>query len=159
MINVERCKKIINRLRKDFPVLEKVNLEIKIKKLNMGSMRIERHLFNKYSITIGLGGYDDATDEELMGSLAHELCHLEDFEKVSYLSYLFNLVKYLLSKKVMVKSEIKNDMKTIRKGYGRELAASRLYREKKNPSNRDIEKNKRPFMLSEEIKQEMKKLK
>jgi len=155
MITIKKCERIINRLKKDFPAVEKVKLEVKIKPLKLGSMRIVRHLFNKYIIIIDPEMYPDANEKEIMGGLAHELCHLEHDNKISFFKYLVYLGYYLISKRFMVKTEIENDINTIKKGYGNELIANRSYRERKNPRNKLIEKSKRPFMLSKEIKNYM----
>lgn len=154
MITQERCLRLLNKVRKDFPELDKIKIHLKINPLKRGSMRATR-LYGNYEIVIDPEKYDDARDSQIIGAIAHELMHLEDFSRKSWLNYFFWFIHYRLSKSYMIKEELWNDVRTIKRGYGKELARNRAYRIKKSPLN--MPKNKRPYMLPEEIKQYMKK--
>lgn len=154
MITRERCRRLLNKLRKDFSELDKINIVLKIDKLKQGSMRATR-LYDRYVLTVDPEKYEDAKDNQIIGALAHELMHFVEYSKESWLIYFLNFIHYKLSKDYMVKEELKNDIETIKRGYGNELAKNRAYRIKKSPLT--MLRNKRPYMLAHEIKQYMKK--
>jgi len=149
-----RYKKIIDRVRKDFPSLNNIKVKLKIQKLKIGSMRATR-LYGGYLMIIDPLKYKTAKDNEIAGGIAHELMHFEDYSKKNWIEYFFSFLHYKLSKKFMRDSEIKTDKLTIQRGYAKELYANRAYRIKRNPL---AEKGKTPYLFPEEIKSYAKKI-
>lgn len=154
MDNVKRYQKIVDELiRKSFPKLMGKKIIIELNSLKMGSMRASRGLF-RYKIIIDADKYKDANPHQIRGAFAHELMHFEYYASRNYLAYLFYIIHYLLSKQFMLKEEIENDKRTIKRGYGRDLIENRKYRLKGiNLKNIKF----RPYMLPNEIKQYMNK--
>ncbi|MBU0760197.1 MAG: hypothetical protein KJ600_00500 [Nanoarchaeota archaeon] len=95
--------------------------------------------------------------------LAHELCHVEDSIKRGFLQELFMLLYEGLSwgfdTKLSRRVERAVDLRTIKKGYGKELLHLELAREKKF-SKKKLEKiHSRGYLSSQEIKSLMGKKK
>jgi len=97
-------------------------------------------------------------DEFLKGALAHELSHIEIFEKRNFIRKIISGFKCLVSENFREKEEKNTDKITIQKGYGKEL-----YSFRKHTLSISDEKTKarikRFYLFLSEIKQYMKKLK
>lgn len=144
-------KKIVDHLiKKSFPELKKINVRVIVEKLKRGSMRATR-LYGGYLIIIDPEKYEDAKDNEIIGAIAHELTHFEDYSKKSWIRYFFWFLHYKYSKSFMRDVEIKTDKLTIQRGYARELYSNRCYRASKSRIPL-VEKGKRAYLTPEEIK-------
>lgn len=155
---IEKYNKIVKELiRKSFPELKNLSIRLKVEKLKRGSMRATR-LYGGWLIIIDPEKYSDAKNEEIVGAMAHELCHFEDYLKKSWIKYFFWYLHYKLSNKFRRKVEIKTDIETIKRGYGKELAENRGYMIKKYPIVY-IKGVGRCYLLPKEIKQFMRKYK
>lgn len=123
----ERCQKLLNKTIKDFPLLKNRKIVLKIKELKTGSMWASKKLFY-YSITIDSVKYKLANDAQITGALAHELMHFETYERYGWKRYLLENFAFYFFKKLMIRFERENDINTIKKGYGKELLANRIFR-------------------------------
>lgn len=99
--------------------------------------------------------------KSLMGLLAHELCHIEDsinrnsFQEIS--AFTKEGFGWLFNTDYSRKIESQTDIKTIKKGYGKELLHLEKRREK-NFSKRKLDKiHSHGYLSSKEIKSLMKK--
>jgi len=131
-----RCLKIIQELRKDYPMLDNAKIYLKIKKLRKGSLWANKAFYLYYLIKVDPEKYKGASDEELKGGLAHELIHLEDAKKMNLFEFIVFFLKYNLSKKFAQNLELLTDKGVIERGYARELYANRKFRFK-NLSEKD----------------------
>ena len=155
MISQRRCDKLLSKVRKNFPILRTVKINLEIKPLKTGSMYASKR-FGYYVLTIDPLKYADANDKEVIGALAHELMHFETYEKFGWLRYLAEEFAFLFSKKLMSKYERQNDINTIKRGYGKEIFANRVYRLSKI-SKQEYKKIGSCYLMPKEIKQYMKK--
>jgi len=102
--------------------------------------------------------YGDANDRQIIGALAHELMHFETYEKYGWKRYLLEYFGFLFSKRLMAKYERENDIDVIKRGYGKELLANRIYRFSKI-SKKEHQKIGKCYLMPPEIKQYIKKYK
>ena len=65
----------------------------------------------------------------LAGYLAHELCHFEEYRKMNLFQYSIHCIRTMF-RKYRMKIERNTDIKTIQKGYGKELLFARKEDEK-----------------------------
>ena len=138
----QRCLKIIQKIRKDYPILNNVKIHLKVKKLRKGSMWANRAFYLYYLIKINPEKYEGVSDKELEGGLAHELIHLEDAKKMNLLKFIVIYVRYYLSKKFAKQWELNTDKKTIERGFAKSLYANRKFRFKRlSKKDRKIMKN------------------
>lgn len=152
----KRCKKLMGALRKDFPPLKDIKIHLKIKKLRKGSMRTNKVFYLYYLIIVDPNKYFGASDNEIIGALAHELIHLEQFKKMGFLEYIISFIKYKISKRFVRRVEIGTDKETVRRGYAKELYANRKFRLKKIfHKDRKLIPN---YLFSERIKSYAKKI-
>ena len=122
-----KCKNLLNKILKDFPILDKSKIKIIVRPLKIGSMFAKKKLFY-YLLIVDPIKYNEANDKQLIGALAHELMHFETYEKGGWFRYIFEWFAFHFSKKLMAKSERENDKNTIKRGYGNELLANRKFR-------------------------------
>ena len=71
---------------------------------------------------------ENISDYELKGLLAHELSHLEEYSRMSFHRFLAFAIHYLFSDNFKREVERATDVKTIEKGYGKELLAYHKYK-------------------------------
>lgn len=152
-----RCEGLLARIRKDFPALNRVRIHIKIKRLKKGSLWANTILHFYYLIIVDPNKYRDAKDKELIGGLAHELIHLEDYKKMNFFRWLFSFIHYYASKKYAKKVERNIEIKVIKRGYGKYLLLNREFRLKRI-STKEFKKIGKNYLTPEEIKIYMKKL-
>jgi len=152
----ERCRKILERIRKDYPILSKSKIKLRIKPLKIGSMFALKKLFY-YVLIVDPIKYKDASDKQITGALAHELMHFETYEKHGWTRYIVEWFAFHFSKKLMSKSERENDRNTIKKGYARELYVNRTYRLSKCPKSY-LKKIGLCYLAPKEIKSYAKKI-
>ena len=155
ILGIERCSRLINKIRNDFPILKDVKIVLKLKKLKVGSMWASKKLFH-YVLIIDPIKYKDAKDNQIIGALAHELMHFETYEKYGWKRYILENLAFYFSKKLMAKFERENDTKVIERGYGKELLANRSYRFSKI-SQKEHKKIGACYLMPPEIKSHMKK--
>ncbi len=121
-------KKLIKRIiKKSFPSLKGAKIKIEEKEMKI-SMKANR-VFNNYILSIN-PIHKNRPEKAIIGCLAHELCHFEYFRERNCLQLLLHSIKYSLNKKYKTKVERGADMKTIKRGYGKELLFHRKLREK-----------------------------
>jgi hypothetical protein len=150
MISQERCEKLLKKVRKDFPILNNSRIIIKIEKMKTGSMGAYKKLFH-YLLIIDPIKYNDATNQQISGALAHELMHFETYEKYGWKRYILEYFAYLFFKRLMTQYEKENDRQVIQRGYARELYANRAYRIKKISAS-EFKKIGACYLLPNEIK-------
>lgn len=155
MITQKRCEKLLNRIRKDFPLLNKIKIILKIKPLKTGSMWASKRPFY-YVLIVDPVKYKYANDWQIIGALAHELMHFETYEKYGWKRYFLENFAFYFSKKLMTNYERENDINVIEKGYGKELLANRIFR-LNNISKQEHQKIGSCYLMPQEIKQYMKK--
>ena len=156
MITVDRCEKLLNEIKNDFPLLKKVKIKLLIKPLKVGSMWASKRLFH-YIIVVDPIKYADANDSQIIGALAHELMHFETYERYGLLRWLLEQFAFYFSKKLMTKFERENDINTIRRGYGRELLANRIFR-LKNSTKECYRKVGSCYLMPKEIRYFIRKM-
>jgi len=61
----------------------------------------------------------------LIGLLAHELSHFSIFQRKKWICFYLIFIKYLFNHKYRIKEEKKADRLAIKKGYGKELIATK----------------------------------
>ena len=152
-----RCDKIIRKIIKKYD-LPRNSVLIEVRNLDRFSMLAKRVSGGKYKVIIDYSKYDDTSDKEIAGALAHELVHFEYYQKWSYFRYLLEYFLYKVSEAHMAKIEKSIDIETIKKGFGKELAANRKYRYNKADKKEKILLEKF-YMGPKEIKEKMSELK
>ncbi len=96
--------------------------------------------------------YEIYSEFEVKGILAHELCHIEDWEIKGRKWRIKNRKLCLKDKNYNQDYEKATDIRAIvEKKYGKELLSARITRENKPDTN--YKKNKDSYLTSEEIKQ------
>jgi len=151
-----RCKRLISKIRKDFPLLKNTTINFKVKKLKSGSMMSTR-IFCNYTLTADFEKYKDASDKELTGVLAHELSHFESYWKKNIWEMLKFGFLYIFSDKFVKKVERQTDIIAMKRGYREELLANRLFL-RRTSSKEDKKRLKKYHYLSvKEIKKRLKK--
>ena len=98
----------------------------------------------------GFGACQARPHDHDVGVLAHELCHLETFEKKRGLKYAFDGILYWTNVKKRTKEDKDTDRLAIKKGYAKEL-----YYFKKNKRKSKIAKY---YLSAEDIKKYAKKI-
>jgi hypothetical protein len=151
-----RCNNLLNKIKKDFPILKNVKIILKIGKLKIGSMWASKTPFH-YGITVDFDKYKDANDKQIIGALAHELMHFETYEIHGWKRYFLEYLAFYFSKNLMMKFERENDINTIKRGYGKELLATRIYRFSKI-SKKEFKQIGLCYLSPNEIKQHIKKI-
>ena len=168
MIYIKKYRKIVDRLiGKSFPQLKDEKVEI---------VELSKYLFwwaggdvikfgHKYFIIV-TNKIRDFDNKILRGFFVHELCHVEDYKKEKVPSFLKNPFYYfkewlswVFGTSFSRKLERKTDIKTIKKGYGKELLKLTSEREKRLSKSKLNMVYSRGYLSPKEIKQEMKKLK
>ena len=127
----KRCLKLLTSIRRDFSDLEGVKVRFiigNIKVLGGKASMWASWLFGIYIIKVDYEKWKNATDKQITGGLAHELCHCAYFKKTNIIILGVNGLRYYTSRKFFSKFETENDLSTIRRGYGNELLASTSYR-------------------------------
>ena len=148
---IKNYQKIINEIiEKSFPELGgKVN--IKLSSLKVGSMLASKK-FKGFQIMIDVKKYSGASDAQLIGALAHELVHFENYSGIfGWLRYWVENFAFYFSKFLMAKFEKNTDEETIRRGYAKELYLSRVFR-LKNISKKYAFQWAKCYLSPEEIK-------
>lgn len=129
--NLERYEKLIkNLIHKSFPTLKNKKIKIYEYKFTRGpSADAERLPFYlRIRTNIRLRDYSEG---KLIGTFAHELCHLEKFVSLSWFHY-YIIRDFQKSKKFIKKEEKETDIETIKKGYAKQLYLQRKSRWKSN---------------------------
>ena len=125
--HVEKCRKIVDELiDRSFPKLKGKNIsvgELSFSK-NYTGLALKLPFFRVIILHKRAINY---SEKLLTGILAHELCHLETWEKFPLRYYFLNVLEGIF-KKFRRKVERETDMCSIRKGYGEELYAYRKFR-------------------------------
>lgn len=158
--SIEKYQKIVDKLiKKSFPELRDKNIKVfVIPKWIIwwvGGFVFKRFVIITKNVT-------DLEKDSLKGLFVHELCHVEDSIKRTYiqetiqairesLSWLFNT---LYSKNI----ERKTDLKTIKKGYSKELFKYSSEREKTKSKKTLIALYNRGYLSPEEIKSYAKRI-
>jgi len=158
--SIKESQKIVDQLiKKSFPELRDKNIKVfEIPKWIVwwvGGFVFKRFVIITKNVT-------NLDKESLKGLFAHELCHVEDSIKRTYiqetiqairesLSWLFNT---LYSKNI----ERKTDLRTIKKGYAKELFKYSSEREKRKPKKTLIALYNRGYLSPKQIKSYAKKI-
>jgi len=149
-----RCQKIIKSITKDFPKLEGIKIHLKIKKLKKGSMYADTFFGFYYRIKVDPDKYADAKDSQIIGGVAHELVHFEDFRDFGFFRHISHMISYYF-KTYQKKFERSADIKVIKKGYGYFLMLNRAHRLNKiNP--KEHKKIGGNYMMPDEIREYIK---
>ncbi len=155
MDNIKKYGQLVKTLiKKSFPSLKKIRIGIKEKKLRKSSMKAIK-IFDCYYILIH-PYFRNKSRKAIIGALAHELCHLEDLKKKNFLQLITDSIRYILSKKHKQKIERKTDIRTVQKGYGKELLLQRKLREKML-GKKLFKKRSECYLSNEEISKRIKK--
>lgn len=131
-MNKQKYKKIIDDLiKKSFPILRRKKIYISYffirRKYSGGAFWI----FPFWRV-IFINRKKEFTEKQLIGLLAHELCHFESFQKMGWLAYLFAGIRYWTSPQFRKKEEEATEKLTIEKGYSRECySLAKRYNSKK----------------------------
>ena len=150
------CEKILKRIRKNFPKLEKVKISLKITKLKNYSMWAIQIRKGGYKILIDYNRYNDAKPNEICGVLAHELIHFEDYgQRTKFCMILDRILYHFRIYRKLVERSV--DKRVIGRGYGKELIANRK-RMLEKASAKSLHYNRGVYMLPEEIKSYAKKI-
>lgn len=123
--NLERYQKIVDSLvKKSFPVLKGKKIIIK----QFKSDRYFGSALNIFSIRIISINKNIGPKKSAVGIFAHELAHLEEYERTNVISRLFGSIKYwIISKKFRERDENYIDKSVIKKGYAKELFINRQW--------------------------------
>ena len=113
---------------------------------------------NKFIIIVNPSIYRDINENHLVGGLAHEMIHLEDYKKMNFFEHIIFIFLYSCFKSYRAKVERLTDIETILNGYGTHLLKNRQYRIE-NSSKKDIERAKKIYLFPVEIKEIVNKLK
>jgi hypothetical protein len=123
-------KRIVSSMiKKSFPNLSKkkiIVIEFNSKKYSGGAYKVPFVLF--IFINKNLRNYK----KKAIGVLAHELSHLETFEKKGWIRYIIEGILYWISPKKRAEVDKETDKLAIRKGYAKELYIFKNYKKKNN---------------------------
>lgn len=146
----KRYQKIVDDLIvKGFPELAKKDIrafELKITKLYGTYIPF----FEKVGVNRSCRNF---SKKEIIGILAHELCHAEFAKRDGFLKSFFLYIKYWIFSSVRKEEEDRADKMTIRRGYARELILSTKRLEEEYPKYKD-----KTYMSSKKIKSYAKKI-
>ena len=148
-----RCVKIIESIKESYPVLKDARIHIHLWTQSQGSMA--SFYFLSYHIFVDYKKWEEAADEELTGTLAHELVHLEHNKTTSYSRLFKELILYYTSPKARRKIERTTDIITIKKGFGKQLLKSSEFRIKMDKNA--LKFMKKYYLMPVEIKSILKK--
>lgn len=155
---VKRYRKIVDELiKKSFPSLKgkKIIIEELPSSVTYTGFAIRLIFTRKLKLHIRTRAY---SNKLLEGIIAHELCHLEDWEINGLGNYLIHMVKSIFSKKYFISNERRTDRIAIEKGYARQLYAQRKLRLEE--ARRDVKSMEllNNYLSPEEIKSYAKKI-
>jgi len=164
MINKFRKKyqKIVDELiKKSFPELrgKKVKVDLIPKWLVwwVGGFVFKRFIF----LTENVNKITDKSPR--VGIFVHELCHVEDSIRRNYfkeaIQFIREVVGWFFGSKYSFNVERKTDIKSIKKGYARELFEYAVQREKRYSKGKLKILYGRGYLSSQEIKSYAKKIK
>jgi len=85
--------------------------------------------FKPYEIRLNLDDVKKMGEFELTGVLAHELVHIDEWNKLFFIQKIFHLYQSK-DEKFVTKDERDTDLKVIGLGYGQQLLAFQQYHDK-----------------------------
>lgn len=152
-------KKLVKEIRKkSFPEIKKKIVILKFK-IPLGSMGVF-YIIPGIHLMLIHPKNDLIPKKQVIGILAHELSHLSIDDKNNYFQNFIDVFKYwITSQKWRIKCEKDTDRLAIRKGYGKELLASRIAYEKKLKKKKKGKNILKYYLTSKEIKACMNKIK
>jgi len=96
------------------------------------------------------------TKKEIKGLLSHELCHVVDLRKKSFICYWLKIIPYqiswLVGGKIVNEIENKTDKQAIKRGYAHELYSFEKWREKRTSKKVLAKSYKKGYLSPEQIK-------
>lgn len=139
--------------------LQKENLKIDLYSIDnpeyffMSNFGLKRAILSKpyYRVAVNPMVFDlNITDDALIGVLAHELIHTEDYESGNPLASIISVGSKFLTKNSHIQYERKTDLNVIKKGYYKELIA---YKNWQYPllSSKALEKKQKEYLTPEEV--------
>ncbi len=158
---IKKYQKIVDGLvRKSFPSLRRSKIrvfEFNITR-NYGTYLGIFNIFNLHFIGLNKR-YRNLPKKAIKGILVHELCHVEYFLKKNVIRNLFTGLFYLMIPSIKRKIESETDKQVIKKGYGKNMFALALAREKEF-SKQELEKRySKGYLSTKKIKYYIKKFK
>ena len=123
-----RFQSNLDHVKNNFSSLEGKKIGFVFKKVNDGSAEAKKYPLIRYEIIIDIDELKNISDFELRGLFSHELAHLESYSKLNWLQLGTFAIFYSISDGFKKKVERATDIRTIEKGFGKELLAFREYR-------------------------------
>ena len=131
---ISECNITVSRIQEDYHPLHGAMIRIVLRPQRRGSMKALRAGKDRYLIEVDYRKYKNASNEELLGALAHELAHFEEYSRMSTLAYKLFRLRYYMSENTFRRYtrdiERAADMLVIRRGYGDALLRHRQARRK-----------------------------
>ena len=154
MINKTEIKKIGNKLiKKSFPILR--GKKIHIYYFSKGDLSGRSLWILPFFRILFINKNRKFSKEELIGLLAHELCHFETYQKRGWVKTFSLGLKYSFSSNFRKKEEYTVDKLAIQKNYARNIYKQRVLRWNSIDKNHKL---KRVYMPPTEIKKYAKKI-
>ncbi|MEK6890918.1 MAG: hypothetical protein AABX03_02170 [Nanoarchaeota archaeon] len=150
------CKILVKEIiDKSFPLLRNQKIfTYESKHINFSADTISLFFVSRIRISPRMR---NANVSELKGLLTHELGHIEFYKKRNFVQNQWANFRCSLFKKYRELEEKNVDRLTIEKGYGKDLKANRIFREKFK--DKSFEKLKGFYLTPEEIGEYMRKVK
>ncbi|MEK6879443.1 MAG: hypothetical protein AABY22_07550 [Nanoarchaeota archaeon] len=147
---LEKSVVIMNDVKQSYPLLNDIDIEIKLVFLDSGAAEAHKLFFSGYEVLLDYDDLKNADEDVLKGLFAHELAHLEDYSSRLWFSMIVFGIKYALFDSYKKEVERKTDLSAIEHGFKKEFYEFRKYR-LETGSKSDLESLEENYLSLEEI--------
>lgn len=123
-----QATRIVAKIVPEFAIPSDAHITIEFGTVKETSAWARTYPFQGAVITLDPEKLENLSDAQLTGLLAHELSHLEVYERMNWITLAFYGLRYSFSDTFKRTVEREADLLAIQHGFGKELLAYREYR-------------------------------